>query len=129
MNEEQKMVSEFHKLFQLPINITPKIVGKDLHYLRVGLIDEEFKELKDAMEKKDLIKIADGLADLLYVIYGTAITYGLDMDPIFREVHRSNMSKGNPEVLRAPNGKILKGENWSPPNLSSLLKEPSKGEK
>jgi len=109
-------------LFKLPINTIPKIVGKDLHYLRVGLIDEEFKELKEAMEKENMVKIADGLADLLYVLYGTAITYGLDMDPIFREVHRSNMSKGNPEVVRAPNGKILKGKNWSPPDLNPFTK-------
>jgi len=123
MNEEQKMVLEFHELFQLPINTTPKIVGKDLHYLRVGLIDEEFKELKEAMANKDLIKIADGLGDLLYVLYGTGISYGIDLAPIFAEIHRSNMSKGNPEVVRAPNGKILKGENWSPPDLTSLLTE------
>ena len=121
MNEEQKMVLEFHEQFELLINTTPKIVGKDLHDLRVALIDEEFKELKEAMQNKNMIKIADGIADLLYVIYGTAITYGLDIEPIFREVHRSNMSKGNPEVVRAPNGKILKGKNWSPPDFSSLL--------
>jgi len=121
MIKEQKMVAEFHELFQLPINNTPKIVGKDLHYLRVGLIDEEFKELKEAMEQKNLVKIADGLADLLYVLYGTAITYGLDMDPIFREVHRSNMSKGDPETIRAPNGKILKGTNYSPPELEQFV--------
>lgn len=124
MNKEQAMVLEFHKHFHLPINDNPTIVSKDLHYLRVGLIDEEFKELKEAMNNEDIIKIADGLGDLLYVLHGTAITYGLDMESIFDEIHRSNMSKGNPEVVRAPNGKILKGENWSPPNLSSLLKEP-----
>ncbi len=121
MIKEQQMVADFHKLFELPINTTPKIVGKDLHDLRVGLIDEEFKELKEAMKKENLVKIADGLADLIYVLYGTAITYGLDMDPIFREVHRSNMSKGDPETVRAPNGKILKSENYSPPELEQFV--------
>jgi predicted HAD superfamily Cof-like phosphohydrolase len=85
------------------------------------LIDEEFKELKEAMEKENLVKIADGLADLIYVLYGTAITYGLDMDPIFREVHRSNMSKGDPEIVRSPNGKILKSTNYSPPELEQFV--------
>lgn len=121
MNSEQKMVLEFHQHFRLPIHDKPTIISKDLHYLRVGLIDEEHKELKEAMNNKDIIKIADGLGDLLYVLYGTALTYGLDMEPIFNEIHRSNMSKGDPEIVRSPIGKVLKGKNWSPPNLEEIL--------
>ena len=43
-------------------------------------------------EKADLIGIADALADIVYVVYGTALTYGIDLDSVLREVHRSNMS-------------------------------------
>jgi len=57
----------------------------------------------------------------LYVVYGTAVSYGIDIEPVFQEVHRSNMSKGNPEVVRASNGKILKSRNWTPPDLEPIL--------
>jgi predicted HAD superfamily Cof-like phosphohydrolase len=69
----------------------------------------------------DIERIADALGDLLYVVYGTAVSYGIDMEPVFAEIHRSNMSKGDPEVVRASNGKILKSRNWTPPNLKPLI--------
>ena len=90
--------------------------------LRIALIKEELGELEEAGHKQNLTKIADAIADLLYVVYGTAVSYGIDIEPVFLEVHRSNMSKGDPEIVRASNGKILKSRNWTPPNLEPLLK-------
>lgn len=87
------------------------------------MIREELGEFEKAANDKNLIKIADALADLLYVIYGTGVSYGIDLEPIFREIHESNMSKGDPSILRAPNGKILKAKNWRPPDLQLILEK------
>ena len=87
------MVERFHRLFAILVQKTPGQVDERTRVLRERLIQEEFEELKEAMGKGDLAAIAKELADLLYVVYGTAVSYGIDMDPVFREVHRSNMSK------------------------------------
>jgi len=61
--------------------------------LRVALLQEEVGEFVAASERGDLNGVADALADIVYVAYGTALTYGIDLDAVLREVHRSNMSK------------------------------------
>jgi predicted HAD superfamily Cof-like phosphohydrolase len=70
-----------------------------------------------------LIGIADALADIVYVVYGAALTYGIDLDAVLREVHRSNMSKldsdGKP-VLRA-DGKVLKSDRYVRPDIAAAL--------
>lgn len=121
MNKEQRMVRTFHKRFNVAIATSPTFLSKKLFKLRKSLIYEEYKEFREAGLQNDLVKVADSLADLLYVVYGSAVTYGIDLEPVFKEVHRSNMSKGSPKVIRAPNGKILKAKNWKPPNLIPIL--------
>jgi predicted HAD superfamily Cof-like phosphohydrolase len=63
------------------------------------------------------------LADLIYVAVGTAISLGIPIDDVFAEVHRSNMSKTGPDgkAIRRADGKILKGPNYSPADIESLL--------
>ena len=92
MVDEQVMVEAFHRTFDIAVNSVPTVVDKQTRELRVNLIQEEFDELKEAFEAEDLSSIAKEMADLLYVVYGAAVSYGIDMDPVFREVHRSNMS-------------------------------------
>ncbi len=121
MTEEQSMVREFHRHFGAAVNDRPTWCGEDMHRLRVALIEEELAEFRNAGEAHDLVEIADALADLLYVVYGAGVTYGIDLEPIFREIHRSNMSKGDPEVVRRPDGKILKGINYTPPDVAALV--------
>ena len=93
--------------------------------LRILLIEEELGEFYKALEQKDIVGIADGLTDLLYVIYGTGHAFGIDLDKTFTEVHSSNMSKlgtdGKP--LRDNNGKVAKGPNYIPPDIKSILSE------
>ena len=48
--------------------------------LRIALITEEIQELRDAYEVNNIIEIRDALADILYVIYGMADVFGVDMD-------------------------------------------------
>jgi predicted HAD superfamily Cof-like phosphohydrolase len=78
-------------------------------------------EFEKAANDENLVKVADALADLLYVVYGTGVSYGIDLEPIFKEVHESNMSKGDPEVLRTPSGKVPKAKNYRPPDLQPIL--------
>jgi len=84
---------------------------------------EEVGEFVAASEKGDLVGIADALADIVYVVYGTALTYGIDLDAVLREVHRSNMSKlgrdGKPLIRE--DGKVVKSENYFPPDIASIL--------
>ena len=93
MADEQAMVAAFHRTFDIVVNPFQTVVEERTRELRVRLIQEEFDELKEALAAEDLSSIAKEMADLLYVVYGTAVSYGIDMDPIFREVHRSNLSK------------------------------------
>ena len=93
MIEQQRMVEEFHRKFDLRAEVAPVIPDEETRRLRVKLIQEEFDEVKEALAREDLAGIAKELADLLYVIYGTAVSCGIDMDLVFREVHRSNLSK------------------------------------
>ena len=97
MNTNFEKVGEFHKCFEHPIHSIPRYniftEEPSLIKFRQSLIDEENEEFKDGCEKHNLIEVADGLTDMLYVIYGTGHALGLDLDKIFTEVHNSNMSK------------------------------------
>ena len=93
--------------------------------LRMDLIEEEVGEFNDAClnASGSLVDIADALSDILYVVYGAGHSFGIDLDKCFDEVHRSNMSKlgedGKP--IYREDGKVLKGENFSEPNLKEVL--------
>jgi predicted HAD superfamily Cof-like phosphohydrolase len=121
MNDEQMMVHGFHERFGLPCSDRPTWPGEAVHRLRVLLIEEELAELRNAGEARNPVAVADALADLLYVVYGAAETYGIDLQPVFQEIHRSNMSKGDPVVVRRPDGKILKGDGYSPPRVAEVM--------
>jgi predicted HAD superfamily Cof-like phosphohydrolase len=118
-----KAVREFHKLFEVPILDKPMIPPMERALLRISLIKEEFDELVGAAQDQDLVEVADALADLLYVVYGTALEYGIPVDAVFDEVHRSNMTKvwADGTVHRRDDGKILKPDTYSPADVKSIL--------
>ncbi|MFM8540021.1 MAG: MazG nucleotide pyrophosphohydrolase domain-containing protein, partial [Nitrospira sp.] len=89
--------------------------------LRVRLIQEEFDELREALAQADPAAVAKELADLLYVVYGTAVSCGIDMQPVFREVHRSNMSKVGGH--KRADGKWVKPPTYSPACVEPILAE------
>ena len=124
---EQDMVKEFHKVFDILINTKPTIPDTNTKLLRSKLIQEELEELKLAFEANDLIETADAIADLLYVVYGTAVSCGIDMKQIFKEVHRSNMTKVG--GYRREDGKWIKPTTYSRPVLKPLLDEQLTNEK
>lgn len=194
-------VLEFHKVYNLPSPDIKSIPDVDRQNLRLSLIKEEARELTDAIKDNDIVEVVDALADLRYVVLGSAIECGLDREDIkpalpkiilnklqtkpiipdeevlnilgvdlyigirgleyhFKiddlsgvklnlcflmdsiqnyvyacglqdkfedchdEVQRSNMSKldenGKP-IYRESDGKVLKGPNFSPPNLRKIL--------
>lgn len=119
MTDEQSMVEEFHRKFEIVIQGIPADLTDETKRLRVRLIQEEFDELKEAMVAGPLSSVAKELADLLYVVYGTAVSYGIDMDPVFREVHRSNLSKVG--GYKRDDGKWVKPATYSPARLEPIL--------
>ena len=92
----------------------------NLEELRMSLIIEESWEVRTATDMENLLK---ELADLVYVTYGYAATFGWDLDEAVMRIHTSNMSKldANGKPIRREDGKILKGENYKPPVLKDLV--------
>jgi predicted HAD superfamily Cof-like phosphohydrolase len=119
MSDAQRMVTEFHRAFDIVIGTTPAVPDEATCALRVNLIQEEFDEVRVALAQRDVEAVAKELADLLYVVYGTAVSCGLDMDPVFQEVHRSNMSKVGGR--KRADGKWLKPSSYSPACLHPIL--------
>lgn len=75
------------------MNAKPTIpFAKDVG-LRRNLIAEEAGEFDEAAEKGDLAEIAKELADILVVVYGAAVTYGIDMEDVWRRTDRFTAGK------------------------------------
>ena len=128
ISDQRRMVTEFALAMGHPVSVSLEPVLLDF---RMKLIGEESSEVADAITqlgdelpggpfletaKQD---VAKELADLLYVIYGMASAFDIDIDEAFRRVHKSNMSKlgddGKP-VYRA-DGKVMKGPNYRKPDM------------
>ena len=126
-HDAQVKVAQFHETFGHPIAETPGLVGEGESGLRYALIKEELDELREAQAAGDLVEVADALGDLLYVVYGTALAYGINLKPVFDEVHRSNMSKADADGRPVPHptvpGKIGKSDLFTPPDIAGVLKK------
>ncbi len=154
VNKMKAMVKEWHEAFGVPINEVPTIIDIERSMLHARLIDEESNETQNAMgvnatARIDLIEVADGCADLLYVIFGACLEFGIPIEEVFAEVHRSNMSKmwtiyewqdavisGQVEregltaserddsgklCVKRADGKIIKSPSYSPADIKSVL--------
>lgn len=119
MTDEQSMVEEFHRKFDILVQASPTEASEDTKRLRIRLIQEEFDELKESMAEGNLAALAKEMADLLYVVYGTAVSYGIDMEPVFREVHRSNLSKVG--GYKREDGKWVKPPTYSPASIEPII--------
>jgi predicted HAD superfamily Cof-like phosphohydrolase len=112
-------VLEFHRTLGVRVGGRPEVPDHSTVQLRLRLIREELDELEQAVSASDIVEAADALADILYVVYGTAISFGVDVRPVFEEVHRSNMTKaGGPT---RDDGKVLKPDGWQPPAIGAIL--------
>lgn len=131
-------VREFHVVMGTAVDQPPSSISGALLHFRNKLISEETKEAEDALydlgfelvtnrEEAVLLKAKAAylkeLCDILYVVYGTAVSFGWDIDTAFNRVHASNMSKlgedGKP--IYREDGKVMKGPNYTPPDLEGLV--------
>ena len=118
-----KKVQEFMETFGQEVKKKPSFSSEKINTLRFDLIKEELEELKEALDSKDLLEVADALTDILYVTYGAGHAFGIDLDKCFKEVQNSNMSKldKNGKPIYDDAGKVMKGPNYFRPNLSKFV--------
>ena len=116
-------VGLFMTTFGQEVKKKPSFSTDKINNLRISLIEEELKEFKEAMLKKNLEEVADALTDILYVTYGAGHALGINLDNCFQEVQKSNMSKlGNDgKPIYNEHGKVMKGPNYFKPNLNKFL--------
>jgi predicted HAD superfamily Cof-like phosphohydrolase len=132
VNKMQQQVAEFHRSMGQPVGHRARPLPQERIPVRVELIREEFyDELIPALMSGDLVETADACIDLIYVTLGLLVEMGVDAEPLFDEVQRSNMSKfgadGKP-IIAGPNdpdgifeGRVKKGPNYFKPNLTALI--------
>ena len=119
-------VLAFHKLFGVPIAPHPTIPPEERLEFRRKFIQEEVDELAGAMDEENFAEILDGIVDLIYVLLGMAIEYGLPVNEGWDEVHTSNMRKVGPDgkpIMSVDGQKILKPSGWVRPDLQRLINE------
>lgn len=137
-----KHVRKFHLAFGCPNPSKPTVPSDERLLLRLRLVLEEVCELLDAagatirisdgegimscsvyvtMSSFDMVKVADALADIDYVVEGMRLELGIDGEPIAAEVHRSNMAKVG--ATQREDGKILKPPGWIPPDIEGELRK------
>ena|ERR1035437_7995414 len=125
MKEILEKVMIWHKKFGVNIEKEPIIPNKQRCKLRYDILLEEVNEFKEAYENDDIVEVADAFADILYVLLGNVVEFGLQdkFQEIFDEVHRSNLTKldelGLPLIRE--DGKIMKSKLFSPPDIKSIL--------
>lgn len=127
----QGLVAAFHRATDQPVKDYPQIPEHGRTQLRARLLREEAEEAIEAAfellpaegaNHRRLCNVAKELADVLYVAYGWANEYGIDLDVVFAEVHKSNMSKAeDPERPRREDGKVLKGPGYREPDIPGAL--------
>lgn len=117
----EQMLREFHATKAIHAGLMPEQptagIPAWVQMLRMDLLDEEVSELHEAVEKGDIVKISDAIADITYVAVGTAVAYGIPFDAVFAEVHRSNMTKINTPA----EAKLVKGPGYEPPDIAGVL--------
>lgn len=125
-----EMLTEFHDAFRElgePVQTRPRWdnVPQKLLDLRRKLIRDEVDELLEALSESepDLAHVAKELCDVLYVVYGTGVSFGIDLDKALAAVHESNMTKRGPngEITYGENGKVLKGQWYREPDMEAAI--------
>ena len=87
---------------------------------RLGMMQEELDETKEAFDKKDAEEMVDGIIDLCVFAIGTLEVFGVDANKAWDEVYRANMAKevgikeGRPNPLGLPD--LVKPEGWKGPS-------------
>jgi predicted HAD superfamily Cof-like phosphohydrolase len=124
MNPLVASLLEFNQAFDIPKLDSPDIGPEELIELRIKLLREEVEEYAEAARTGDLVEVLDALADIGYILAGTILNHGMQniYDDAFDEVHRSNMAKlVDGKVLRREDGKVMKPQGWTPPQLAQFV--------
>jgi predicted HAD superfamily Cof-like phosphohydrolase len=116
------MAAEQPMRYELPQN--PEMMfEEDQSRLYMDLVEEEFNEIKEAFANQDIVEVADGIADTVWVLMGLSSTLGIDFYKVWEAVFQSNMSKvvegkliKNPET-----GKVMKPDSYFPPKIREAL--------
>jgi predicted HAD superfamily Cof-like phosphohydrolase len=141
MKSTDDLVREFHEFpgSKQPVRDYPDLYpSADLIRHRMRLIEEEFKEVMDELHSllangmlpetslAAQARLLKEMCDLRYVLDGTAVSLGLPYEAAYREVHASNMTKAFPDGLLHTDerGKVLKGPDYRPPDMSVLMPMP-----
>ena len=122
----QNDVEQFMAAADQYIGATPHLNenNEDQAKLYIDLIDEEFRELCDGFLRRHIGDIADGGADLVWVVKGLFTTLGINFDQVWEEIRASNMSKVvDGKVIRREDGKILKPDTYFKPDIEKVLKK------
>ena len=127
MKKQLQQLWDFQSVYNQKRNTKPTLLEPDEYYLRYRLGKEELVEYLDACNEDNLNEVTDALADQLYILLGTMNAHGMQnvIEDVFDEVHRSNMSKlgSDGKPIYREDGKVLKGPNFSPPNLEKFLSD------
>jgi hypothetical protein len=94
--------------------------------LYLGLIEEEYKELKEAVNNHDQLESLDALIDILVVTIGAIHSAGWDAEGAWKEVMQTNFAKIDSEtgkVRKREDGKVLKPLGWTAPELKQFIKD------
>lgn len=120
-NTFEKDVVRFHQKFGCGFREKPAIrLSKQERDERCWLIEEEVNELICAIKSGTLAEIAQECVDVIYVVIGTLVRFGIRITPIWDAIHKANMRK-----KRMNNWKIQKPEGWKSPNIKQLIKDQS----
>jgi predicted HAD superfamily Cof-like phosphohydrolase len=125
MEKQIMQVGEFQRAFGVELPKRPTLLLKERAVLRHKLLKEEVKEIEIAEKSADIVSIADGIVDSMYILIGTAHEYGIAdrLVMLFDEVHRSNMTKMGEDgcAIFREDGKVMKPDTYSPPKLARIL--------
>lgn len=143
----RRQVEEFHRTYEIPVESTPRVPERTLLDKQLRCIFEEALELLEATggrdediewlrsdiaiaikgrfhNQVDLVELADACGDVDYTVESLRLVAGINGKPIANEIQRSNLSKlgedGRP--LKREDGKILKGPNFTPPDIAAELR-------
>lgn len=132
----QDDVINFRTKYNLPIPGKPTNLDYDMFKFKVGHLEEELDELKEAFSdplgypgscKNNLMmEVTDALVDLCYVAIGTSLAMGVNFQACWDKVHEANMSKVNANEdgsnsKRGHKNDIIKPPGWTPPDFTKAM--------
>lgn len=118
-NKMLEQVKEFNANLDSPGWLSS---SKELDKLLVKMIEEEVKELRDAVEANHIEEVVDALCDILYTTLGAVVRWDIGIEEAFNRVHTSNMSKlVDGYFLKNEDGKVIKPDSYQPPNFEGVI--------